>query len=39
MGRIILGVAVAACVAVAGTAGAQVKGAGKSSITDRKSVV
>ena len=33
MGRIILGVAVAACVAVAGTAGAQVKGAGKSSIT------
>ena len=33
MGRMILGVAVAACVAVAGTAGAQVKGAGKSSIT------
>lgn len=33
MGRIILGVAVAACVALAGTAGAQVKGAGKSSIT------
>jgi hypothetical protein len=33
MGRIVLGVAVAACVALAGTAGAQVKGAGKSSIT------
>jgi len=33
MGRIVLGIAVAACVALAGTAGAQVKGAGKSSIT------
>jgi len=33
MGRIVLGVAVAACVALAGPAGAQVKGAGKSSIT------
>jgi len=33
MGRMILGIAVAACVALAGTASAQVKGAGKSSIT------
>src|SRR5262245_26583913 len=33
MGRMILGIAVAACVALAGTAGAQVKGAGKSSVT------
>ena len=33
MGRFVVGVAVAACVALAGTAGAQVKGAGKSSIT------
>jgi hypothetical protein len=33
MGRIVVGIAVATCVALAGTAGAQVKGAGKSSTT------